>query len=332
MRHSIIAPSALVLACACASAEVRSELPRRTEISARELHAYISILASDSMRGRSTPSPELDRAAAFVAAQLRAAGLSPVGEDFITRYAINSTAYDTVSTKVAIQGGPTWRWRRSVLPRGAATPATGLSGTAVLIVGPPPYESVLQGRDLRGKIAFLLLPETRSHLGADWAALTRLLTGDRRPAALVLVTEKSDSVWNLVAGRLTAPIRELASESTPGIPIFEVGASTAEAVLGRHGITPNEAWVTPTARVLDLPELRLTATSPRVLIGAQRVVAVLEGSDPILKAKSGGCGEVGASCRSPPSQSLKSSPTSTPTWWAATPPIAYPCWGWSIPP
>ncbi|MBC8063236.1 MAG: hypothetical protein H7Y17_00275, partial [Chlorobia bacterium] len=37
--------------------------------------------ASDEMRGRDTPSPELDIAALWISAQFEQAGLEPVGKD-----------------------------------------------------------------------------------------------------------------------------------------------------------------------------------------------------------------------------------------------------------
>ncbi|HXB68631.1 MAG TPA: M28 family peptidase [Candidatus Acidoferrales bacterium] len=45
------------------------------------LKADVSFLASDALQGRGTPSPGLDIAAEFIAAQFRRAGLEPVGDD-----------------------------------------------------------------------------------------------------------------------------------------------------------------------------------------------------------------------------------------------------------
>jgi hypothetical protein len=45
------------------------------------LRAHVSFLASDLLRGRGTPSKELDIAAEYIASQFRGAGLKPVGDD-----------------------------------------------------------------------------------------------------------------------------------------------------------------------------------------------------------------------------------------------------------
>ncbi len=46
-----------------------------------DLKADVSFLASDALQGRATPSPGLDIAAEYIAAQFRRAGLEPVGDD-----------------------------------------------------------------------------------------------------------------------------------------------------------------------------------------------------------------------------------------------------------
>ena len=50
-------------------------------LTANDLKADVSFLASDALEGRGTPSRGLDIAAEFVAAQFRRAGLDPAGDD-----------------------------------------------------------------------------------------------------------------------------------------------------------------------------------------------------------------------------------------------------------
>lgn len=45
------------------------------------MRAHVAFLASDEMKGRAPGTPEYDRAAAYVADQMRAAGLQPAGDD-----------------------------------------------------------------------------------------------------------------------------------------------------------------------------------------------------------------------------------------------------------
>src|SRR5579863_6308150 len=50
-------------------------------LTANALRADVSFLASDQLQGRGTPSPGLDVAAEYIAAQFRRAGLEPAGDD-----------------------------------------------------------------------------------------------------------------------------------------------------------------------------------------------------------------------------------------------------------
>src|SRR5947207_10743799 len=50
-------------------------------LKANQLRADVSFLASDALQGRATPSPGLDIAAEYIAAQFRRAGLEPAGDD-----------------------------------------------------------------------------------------------------------------------------------------------------------------------------------------------------------------------------------------------------------
>src|ERR1700730_3839167 len=52
-----------------------------TRLTPNSLKADVSFLASDALQGRGTPSPGLEIAAEYIAAQFRRAGLEPVGDD-----------------------------------------------------------------------------------------------------------------------------------------------------------------------------------------------------------------------------------------------------------
>ncbi|MBI2537499.1 MAG: peptidase M28, partial [Gemmatimonadetes bacterium] len=50
-------------------------------ITASDVKTRVGLLAADSMRGRYTPSPELEQAATYIASQFRSFGLRPGGDD-----------------------------------------------------------------------------------------------------------------------------------------------------------------------------------------------------------------------------------------------------------
>src|SRR5437762_11421088 len=63
-----------------------------SHLTANSLKADVSFLASDALQGRATPSPGLDIAAEYIAAQFRRAGLEPAGDDgYFQSAALQST-------------------------------------------------------------------------------------------------------------------------------------------------------------------------------------------------------------------------------------------------
>jgi hypothetical protein len=78
----------LILACCAALAFSQSQPAITTatqatldHITADSLRGHLSFIASDLLEGRATPSPGLDIAAEYIAAQFRRAGLEAIGDD-----------------------------------------------------------------------------------------------------------------------------------------------------------------------------------------------------------------------------------------------------------
>src|SRR4051812_4939512 len=96
--------AAILGASALAQAPSAQQLAAR--ITANDLKADVSFLASDALQGRGTPSPALDIAAEFIAAQFRRAGLDPAGDDgyFQTAPFANITP-DTAGLQLTLEIG-----------------------------------------------------------------------------------------------------------------------------------------------------------------------------------------------------------------------------------
>ena len=78
----LLVPSALFgLAAIGASQDSEPSRLRDSEITSAELEAHVRFLASDEMQGRATGSEELNRAARYLAAEFKAFGLEPAGDD-----------------------------------------------------------------------------------------------------------------------------------------------------------------------------------------------------------------------------------------------------------
>src|SRR5687767_1365540 len=89
-RMRQVRTSAVLLLFVAASARAQSAPHANTAaaISAADVKARIGYLASDAMKGRDTPSPGLEAAAAYIANEFKSLGLQPAGDSgtFIQRW------------------------------------------------------------------------------------------------------------------------------------------------------------------------------------------------------------------------------------------------------
>src|SRR5258708_8056148 len=82
MPHPTLRVVPVVCAAIVAAAQTTPTAAQiAVRLTADDLKADVSFLASDALQGRGTPSPGLDIAAEYIAAQFRRAGLEPVGDD-----------------------------------------------------------------------------------------------------------------------------------------------------------------------------------------------------------------------------------------------------------
>ena len=72
-----------------------------------DVRRRIGIISDDSMRGRDTPSPELEEVAAYIASEFRRIGLKPGGDNgtFLQRYAIDRVQFVGDSSIAIVHGG-----------------------------------------------------------------------------------------------------------------------------------------------------------------------------------------------------------------------------------
>src|SRR5690242_18720946 len=119
----LLALAAVTPVCAQSPQSVSAAV---SSVTPADIIRRIGVIAHDSMRGRSTPSPELDKVAAFIGGEFRKFGLKPGGDSgrFIQRYALRAVAPDTVASGIAIAGGPRLRVTRDALPPAGAADAS----------------------------------------------------------------------------------------------------------------------------------------------------------------------------------------------------------------
>jgi Zn-dependent M28 family amino/carboxypeptidase len=108
---SLVAPQGLVLGQrrggkAGAAAAVAASRSGAEQITAEQLKAYLTFIASDEMEGRDTPSRGLDITAKFIAMHLARWGFKPAGDDgtFFQKIALGRARVDMTQSRVEING------------------------------------------------------------------------------------------------------------------------------------------------------------------------------------------------------------------------------------
>ena len=252
-------------------------------ISPEDMRRRIGIIADDSMRGRDTPSPELDKVAAYIGREYRRLGLKPGGDSgtFIQRYAID---------RVEIRGDSS-----AAFVHAAGNDATFAYGTDFQFV-----DNSFDTGDYAGELVLLSGPLTGA-IAVDTAALAGkmliLATRPRnraelqraiawKPQGIVFVGTAPDSIWrrNLERGSRPQPRDPL---RPVGPPVFlAIRAISLQPVVSRLGgdLSAAQSATSFSVQSLGGAQLHVHArmrTVERKL--APNVVGILPGSDPVLK-------------------------------------------------
>jgi hypothetical protein len=271
-------------------AAVRSAAERLTPAGMR---ARIALLSDDSLRGRNTPSPELDQTATYIAAEFRRLGLQPAGDSggYIQRYPIRCTRPDTTSFVELSLGGASARWQvgRDVAAFAGQVKDGDATGPTVLFAGmPTDTADLFGGIELRDATILAVL------------SAQNLQRGDQLTPHVMRALQRGASTWLIVtnlpaqsfagmAGRSAQPsCRAGGAAGIADLTILGVRDSSAMDVLRAAGVDVTALLTTTTTVVRALPGLtaRLHGTSQVTSeASAPNVIGVLPGSDPALRAE-----------------------------------------------
>jgi hypothetical protein len=274
-------------------------------ITAAQLEKDLGYLASDELLGRNTPSPGYDRAAGYVVARLERAGLKPAGDKgtFLQYYTMRES---TVATDASIEaGGRRFSLGDGFVMRSFAGAVKG-SRAAVYVGhgwtipsrGIDPYA----GLDVKGKLVIAHGPRAVPK-GVDIRQIGRvsvdanspLVEAERRGAAGVIFVPLTSALkaWSQMSGQ-NMVARELeprvpsAYAATPVTSILVSQAATEALFAGER---VDGAKLVALGDSSDYPPSFQLSRSITVDIAAAstidhqpyNVVAILEGSDPVLK-------------------------------------------------
>jgi hypothetical protein len=276
-------------------------------ITAAELKDYLSFVASDEMEGRADPSRGLDITAKFIATVLSRAGARPAGDDgtYFQRITLRKDKVVADGTQVDV-GGATFTYGKDFLAQG---PGGTVSGSMVFAADGwfvrNKNADAYRGLDPKGKIVIITqgtLPPGVSYndlggkQGEDWIepvayarqkgavgiVMLRSLLTQATPEAMDRTRKSAEE------GRYYPEKLQRAGQGLPMIlanlplaqAIFNGQRETARTILMNF---PDGAAPVKPFELNPDKKISVTVKATSESVATQNVVAVVEGSDPVLK-------------------------------------------------
>lgn len=274
---------ALLLLSSALIAQTQNPAQRAAQtITPADIKRRIGIIADDSMKGRDTPSPELDKVASYIASEYRRLGLKPAGDNgtFLQRYSLDRVRIVPDSSMAFVHGGgdATLKYGTDFVFASNAFESGDYAGGLVLITGGLTGPITADTAALAGKMLVLASPRLR---GGD-----RQRIFSWKPAGVVLLSSAPDSVWAQIVNRMgQAQVRD-PNRDAAGPVILGARAASLDPILTQLGTSLASAQSATTfdAKPLGDAQLHIHARLQAVeKNSAPNVVAILEGSDAALK-------------------------------------------------
>ena len=311
----IIVAAQLFFLVGCAFLGMGSDEDRALcSISADAVMRHIEYLASDSLKGRNTPSPELDSAANYIAAEFQRDGLSPAGGSYRQPVNMSIVALGEDNALRLTRGGSdrVFTIKTDYMPfeMTANRAAKGQIVFAGYGITAPEYTyDDYTGLDVKGKIVFILKHEpgeedSTSVFNGRKATkysdnIEKIRNATEHGAAAVLIATDPLHHTSLTPRGFPWPSLfktipkdalplTLAIDENSKIPVVQVGEEVITFLFGSVDSlkaiqTLIDQKVTPRSCLLqDAAAEMKTSTVVQSLVSSN-VVGILEGSDPALK-------------------------------------------------
>ncbi|HEX6909371.1 MAG TPA: M20/M25/M40 family metallo-hydrolase [Longimicrobium sp.] len=258
-------------------------------ITPADLHARIEFLASDQMRGRDTPSPELEIAAGHLVSQYRLMGFQPGGENGtfyqwwpypLRQLNAAEASFDLTSPGGTLRLAP---GRDFYSAGGTVRPIQ----SAMLVWAGDGPDAVLTEGAARGQVAVVAIPGPYSR---NWRIERNRLRNAAQRAGAAAVAYVLDPAWTADSIARYAQVAQSPSRSAggePAFPQFYLSHDAARRVLQAGGLSLDElSRLDSIPHTVPFAGATVTAGLPQRTLDegrAPNVVAVLPGSDPALR-------------------------------------------------
>lgn len=293
-RRTLI-PAALALVAGAAPALAQHAPPAAVLAASRvitidDARARLEFLSSDMMRGRDTPSPELNIVASYLVSTYKTLGFQPGGEGgtFYQWYPYPMRRLNASAVRLQVQGGS------APVELTAGRDFFTAGGTAQDISGGLVYvgraaDAAMPAGSLQGRIAVAALPGPGNR---DWRLERNRIRNAARRAGASAVMFVLDAPWTAdsiarYAGMAERPSRSLGA--TVAYPQLLLTQEAAGRVFRAAGMDLARQWTAGAAQgFAPAPLAGLTASAALPMADvdqarAPNVVAIIPGSDPVLR-------------------------------------------------
>jgi len=318
MKHSCacLAIFAAAILCGCSHTGDPWSSAALGKISPEDVHTNIFYLASDSMMGRNTPSPQLDTAASYIAAAFARDGLRPVNGSYYQRVLLNIVGLGEPNA-LRIRSGSaerTYEIKSEFMPfemtaNGAARGPVVFAGYGITA---PEYKyDDYAGIDVKGKIVFVLRHEpgeddsTSVFLGTaatEYSGVeTKVRIAVEHGASGVIVATDPLNHTSLAPRGFPWPSLSpflpidalpltLAADENKKVPVVHAGVEVIEQLFGsvdslRRLQREIDARLVPRSGPIAGAEAFIRTSTVIRDMSANNVVGILPGIDPALKSE-----------------------------------------------
>ena len=296
--------------------KLKSPARRAAEaITAEQLKDYLFYVASDEMEGRDTPSRGLDLTAKFIALNLKKWGFKPAGDDgtFFQKIALRRDVVDEANTSIGIDNqklvygedlirisgnsagamsapvvyaGDGWMIKSKNL-----NPYQGIDvkGKYIAVYG----EGVASGRTVVPLPAGVTNADLSGNRGTDWDDVTGYARRNGAAGVIVPPSKFLLANWGAVRqafGRNSLYVEKLAqtspaTNSAPAPSVFLSSQKFADTLFSGESVNPLSGAAKTSFDLSAAKKIDLNIALKPETVMTQNVVAIWEGSDPVLKSE-----------------------------------------------
>ncbi len=247
-------------------------------ITAADVYARIAFLASDELKGRDTPSPGLEQAAAYIAQEFKTFGLQPGGDSstFIQRWPYDRKQFSASGARAILGAQPLTYLQDFFIIPGQSDSVTG----TIIYAGVASTQPAALPAAARGQILAYYVPGKAAD--ETWLGTVRSILQPAlalQPQAVVLLLDPAfptDQIGFVAtnAGGETLPATVVGLKYDVAKVWFAQAGSDLDVVRART-----------TADAAPSAALTLTLVTRQETTGSRppNVVGILPGSDPVLK-------------------------------------------------